>query len=132
MSVKGSLLIKTLSTHLAGERLLSSVNTYVGFKAHFLSETLSTLRACVRLFSSMNSHVDIKVSFSVETSSTLLADERLLSSVNSHVFFLSFDVDRNSFHTVGRCKAFLRCELSRGFLRFDADRNVWFVSPNAV
>ncbi len=71
-----------------------------------------------KAFYSMNSYVDIKVSFSVETSSTLLAGESLLSSVNSHVFFLSFDIDRNSFHTVGRLKdSLLQCELSCGFFK---------------
>ncbi len=50
MSVKGSFLGETLSTLLAGEGLLSSVNTYVGFKAHFLSETLSNTEGMCKAF----------------------------------------------------------------------------------
>ncbi len=80
------MLIETLSTHLAGERLLSSVNSYVGFKANFLSETLSTLLAGVRLFSGVNSFMSVKGSFLSETLSTLLAGEGF-SGVNHHVVF---------------------------------------------
>lgn len=38
-------------------------------------------------------------------------------------FFLRFNIDRNSFHTVGKRKAFLRCVQSCLFLRIDVDTN---------
>ncbi len=67
-----SSLREALSTLLASERLLSSVNTYVDFKPFILCEAPSTLLACVWLLSSVNSHVDFRTPFFSETLSTCM------------------------------------------------------------
>ncbi len=80
MSFKSCFLTETLSTVLAGIRLLSSVNSHVGSKASSMSDNHSTPRACVRPFSRVNSIVPFK-SWRAETFSALLAGIRLLSCV---------------------------------------------------
>ncbi len=75
MIFKVSFLSETVSTLLAGVRLLSRVSSHVPFKGSWLSEAFSTLLAGEWPLSSVNSHVQLKFSFFTETPPTITAGE---------------------------------------------------------
>ncbi len=60
VSVKVSFKFETLSTMMAGEWLLSRVNSHVSLKVYFNGETLSTLFTGERFLSSVDSNVILK------------------------------------------------------------------------
>ncbi|KAI2647939.1 hypothetical protein H4Q32_027089 [Labeo rohita] len=70
---------ETLSTLLAGEKLLSSVSSHVSPEVCFFKESLSTVSTHKRLLSSVSHYVLLKLIPVCETQSTLMADKTALS-----------------------------------------------------